>query len=451
MSTAMTIWRFIRYRFDLSDDQDEATDCIESIRRGIVFKGTNLWTLIFAIFVASVGLNMNSTAVVIGAMLISPLMGPIMGLGLGVGIYDFDLIKQSGKNLAIMVVVSLLTSTIYFLLTPLKGAQSELLSRTTPSIWDVVIAFAGGLAGIVAATRVEKGNVVAGVAIATALMPPLCTAGYGLATGQWYYMLGAFYLFSINAVFISFSTLLVVRLLKFPRKEFVSKEVASRVRRNVALVVLLTVLPSCVIAYFIVQKAIFESRSDNFVNTELQDNNVQVIRSNAEYNREGGVIHLYTIGDAMDSVAVQNLLRRLPEYGLNKTTLDLHQGIASAAPALDVNVLRSGILEELYAKNESALNEKNQELQQTRAKLATFQKNTEKTRAVAAEFKALQPTVEQLTLNQNLFFNYARQQTDTLPVVCVRFKKKISKTEQTKLYDWLKVRLAADTLVLIQY
>ena len=181
-------------------DKDNEALIVESIRNGVEFKGTNLWILIFAIFIASLGLNVNSTAVIIGAMLIYPLMGPIMGIGLGVGINDFELIKKAFRNLLIATIFSVLTSTLYFLLSPLNEARSELLARTTPTIYDVLIAFFGGMAGIVASSTKLKGNVIPGVAIATALMPPLCTAGFGLANGNMHYFFGAFYLFFINSV-----------------------------------------------------------------------------------------------------------------------------------------------------------------------------------------------------------------------------------------------------------
>lgn len=183
---------FVR-NFDLQHDKEDEAETIESIKRGVEFKGMNLWVLIFATFIASLGLNTNSTAVIIGAMLISPLMGPIMGFGLGLGINDFELIKRSFRNFATATIFSVITSSLYFLISPISEAQSELLARTQPTLYDVLIAFFGGLAGIVASSTKYKGNVIPGVAIATALMPPLCTAGFGLATGNFYYFFGAFY------------------------------------------------------------------------------------------------------------------------------------------------------------------------------------------------------------------------------------------------------------------
>ena len=209
------IWNVIKGYFNVLPDKEDEQETIHQISSGVVFHGANLWVLIFAIFIASLGLNVNSTAVIIGAMLISPLMGPIIGMGLAVGINDFALLKRAFKNYAVATVISVITATIYFALTPLNEAQSELLARTSPTLYDVLIALCGGAAGILAMATKGKGNVIPGVAIATALMPPLCTAGYGLAMGHLYYFFGAFYFFFINTVFICLSTFLGVRLFKF--------------------------------------------------------------------------------------------------------------------------------------------------------------------------------------------------------------------------------------------
>ena len=219
-SLSKSFQKFLSERFNLDEGKASERETIEEIKQSVVFRGANLWILMFAIMVCSVGLNVNSPAVVIGAMLISPLMGPIMGVGLGVGINDFELIVKALKNLGIAAGISVITSALYFWISPLNDAQSELLARTAPTLWDVLIALFGGLAGIVAGSRKEKSNAIPGVAIATALMPPLCTAGFGLATAQWNYFFGAFYLFFINSVFISLSTYLIVRLLRFKPKEF---------------------------------------------------------------------------------------------------------------------------------------------------------------------------------------------------------------------------------------
>lgn len=453
MAKSSAIWRylrsFLRYRFDLSEDQESASDTIAAIRRGIVFKGTNLWMLIFAVFVASVGLNVNSTAVIISAMLISPLMGPIMGIGMGASINDFELIKSAAKNLAVMVAFSLATSALYFLLSPLSEARSELLSRTTPAIWDVLIAFFGGLAGIVGATRKDKTNVVAGVAIATALMPPLCTAGYGLATGQWRYFLGAFYLFCINAVCISYSTLIVVRLLKFPKIEFVSQELEKRVQRNVMAVVLLTVLPSFFVAHNIVRREIFRQKVQEFVREEFDFRNTQLLKTESQYNRDTCRIQLFTVGEALDSVAINGLESRLAAHGLDGTKLEIRQGILGQQN-VDVTALRTGILEDLYRRNEQALLERETRIQSLQSELERYRRLESDAEAMAKELKALLPQVEDFSINSNVFFDFKNQKKDTLPIAFIQAKRRLAKSDERKIFDWLKARTGSDTLILIQ-
>ena len=227
-------------RFSLSEDSARQEETVDMICRGVEFRGTNLWVLIFATMIASLGLNVNSAAVIIGAMLVSPLMGPIMGVGLSLGINDFDLLKKSLRNFSLMVVVAIATSTLYFFISPLGTARSELLARTVPTTYDVLIAFFGGLAGIVAQSRKDRNStVIPGVAIATALMPPLCTAGFGLATGQFKFFIGAFYLFFINTVFIALATYMVVRMLKYHKKKFLDPARERYVKRIMLLITLL--------------------------------------------------------------------------------------------------------------------------------------------------------------------------------------------------------------------
>ena len=294
--------RFVRGRFDLSEDKASESEVIENIRKGIEFKGTNLWVLVFATFIASLGLNVNSTAVIIGAMLISPLMGPIMGIGLSVGINDFELMKRSLRNFGFMVLVSIATSTFYFVISPLSNAQSELLARTVPTTYDVLIALFGGLAGIVAQSRKDRtSTVIPGVAIATALMPPLCTAGFGLATLQLKYFIGAFYLFFINTVFIAIATYMVVRFLKYEKHSFLDSKKERKVRRSMVLIVLVTLIPSVVIGYRIVKRSVFEANADRYVATvmkfpQAQDFFCQIVVVRAAFRPVDQLLQLYRCG-----------------------------------------------------------------------------------------------------------------------------------------------------------
>ena len=278
------IKKFLSEYLDLRKDKDNELETVDSIRKGVEFKGANLWILIFAIFMASLGLNVNSTAVIIGAMLISPLMGPIMGVGLSVGLNDFELMKRSLKSFLITTLFSVTTATIFFLVSPVAEGQSELLARTSPTIYDVFIALMGGLAGVVALSTKEKGNVIPGVAIATALMPPLCTAGYGLATGNLVYFLGAFYLYFINSVFISLATFAGVRVMHFQRKEFVDKKREKKVRQYIILIAVLTMCPAVYLTVGIIQSTFYESAANRFVAEQLSFENTQVLDKKIHYH-----------------------------------------------------------------------------------------------------------------------------------------------------------------------
>lgn len=249
---SFNLQNYLAELLNLQTDTDEGS--IESIKRSVEFKGGNIWALVFAIFIASVGLNVNSTAVIIGAMLISPLMGPITGVGLAIAIYDFELFKKSMRNLSVATFISVLTSTIYFSITPLNEAQSELLARTYPTIYDVLIAFCGGTIGIIAVTRKEKSNAIPGVAIATALMPPLCTVGYGIAMGNLKFVLGAFYLFFINSFFIGLATVIVVRFLRFKSVNWVDEGLHKRLKSYLIYFSIIVILPSIYMAYNVIQK-----------------------------------------------------------------------------------------------------------------------------------------------------------------------------------------------------
>ena len=306
---------FVR-NFDVRQEKEDELETIESIKKGIEFKGTNLWVLIFATFVASLGLNTNSTAVIIGAMLISPLMGPIMGFGLGLGISDFDLIKRSFRNFATATVFSVITSTLYFLISPISEAQSELLARTQPTVYDVLIAFFGGLAGIVASSTKSKGNVIPGVAIATALMPPLCTAGFGLASGNLYYFFGAFYLYFINTVFISLATYVVVRLLKYPKKVFLDKQREKIVTRYVGIIVFFTIVPSLFLSYNLIRSSYFNERVRTFVTEELSFPNTQILSKVITDTSEKKEVKVVLIGQTVPDEMIANAKAKMPKYGL---------------------------------------------------------------------------------------------------------------------------------------
>ncbi|MFZ1460217.1 MAG: DUF389 domain-containing protein, partial [Ignavibacteria bacterium] len=257
---------------NLQNGEEKRDKVLDNVKSSISFRGSNLWILACAIVIASVGLNVNSTAVIIGAMLISPLMGPIVGAGFALAIYDFNLLKKSGKNLLIATIVSLVIAAVYFFISPFKEAQSELLARTSPTIYDVLIALFGGLVGVIALTRVEKGNPIPGVAIATALMPPLCTAGYGLAIGNFTYFFGAFYLYSINCFFICISTFLIIKYLNYKPVTTLKTKQEKLIRYGITSLILIMIIPSFYLAYNLLQKNNYSKKVEQYISKEFTNN-----------------------------------------------------------------------------------------------------------------------------------------------------------------------------------
>lgn len=437
---------FFKDRFDLHEGKEDELETIDYIKKNVEFKGANLWILIFAIFVASVGLNVNSTAVIIGAMLISPLMGPIMGIGLAAGINDFELLKKSLKNLGIAVLISILTSTIYFSFTPLNDAQSELLARTEPTIWDVLIALFGGLAGIVAGSRKEKSNAIPGVAIATALMPPLCTAGYGLASANLYYFFGAFYLFFINSVFISLSTYLIVRFMKFPKKEFLDRKREKTVRTYITLFTLLTIIPSVYLAYNIVKRTFWEKSVNQFISTEFDLPRSQIIATTLMYDADSSSIEISLIGERISEEEISRIQKRLDAYKLKNTYLNLKQ---SGDSGTDMNLLRSDILKDLYERNEALIQDKDQRIRLLERELSEYSRNSNQVVDLANEAKIHYPNLDNFTINRTIMANIKENRQDTLLLAFAKFRQNPSAQEKQRFGEWLKVRTKADTVSVI--
>ncbi|MCF8155609.1 MAG: TIGR00341 family protein [Rhodoferax sp.] len=373
-------------RFDLQPDQADASEIDQTFRSGVEFRGTNLWVLIFAIFIASIGLNVNSTAVIIGAMLISPLMGPIMALGYGAGINDSALMRSSVFNLGLAAILSLLASTAYFLITPLSQAHSELLARTTPSIWDVLIALFGGLAGVIGATRRVKSNLIPGVAIATALMPPLCTAGYGLAVGNFQYFFGAFYLFAINCVFIAIATLMIVRLMHLPSVKLLEEHAAVKRRTIIGLVVLLTVVPSLYLAFDLVQKELFDVNSTRYIHEVVRANpNVLVLSQGSDY--QSRQIRVTLAGERLSDTTIKAMEKRISEYGLRDAQLVLAQ---SGQVMPDINAVKKDILKDFIKSNQTEVIERE-------ARIAALQKELGELRKAASTQLPLHDIYREIT------------------------------------------------------
>ncbi|MEG2573938.1 MAG: TIGR00341 family protein, partial [Bacteroides sp.] len=405
----------------------------------------NLWILIFAIFIASLGLNVNSTAVIIGAMLISPLMGPIMGIGLAVGLNDFELMKRSLKNFLITTAFSVTTATIYFMLTPLEGAQSELLARTSPSIYDVFIALLGGLAGVIALSTKDKGNVIPGVAIATALMPPLCTAGFGLATGNLLYFLGAFYLYFINSVFISLATFIGVRVMHFQRKEFVDKVREKTVRRYIILLVVITMCPAVYLTMGIVESTFYEKEANDFVNKELNFKNTQILNKTIDYKKKE--IKVVLIGDEVPQTSITLAEDRLEKYKLGKTSLIVYQGMNNEG--MDISSIRSMVMEDFYKNNEQRLQDQQKKIHSLEKDLKKYEGFDEVSKKLVPELRVLYPETKSLSIAYTTQVTTDSMKVDTITLAVMNFTKKPKPEEEHKIAEWLKTRLETKDLKLI--
>lgn len=427
----------------LGEDMAPEKETIAAIEDGVDFRGAKLWILILAIFVASLGLNTNSAAVIIGAMLISPLMGPIIGMGLAVGINDFRLFKRAAKNYLVATLFSVATATAYFLLTPLDDVQSELLARTSPTIYDVGIALCGGLAGIVAlSSRSQRmGNVIPGVAIATALMPPLCTVGFGLGTGNWLFALGALYLYLINTIFISLATFIgVTFVMRYPKKVFVDKARERRVKRIITFISIVTIIPSIVITWQIVREAVFMNRCQDFCKGAVHCNEARVISQDFDYKNK--TIRMVLLGESVDSARISEMNMQLPNYGLDGVTLDIVQG----TKGLDEESVRGMIFSE---KNKTLatqrrLAEVEHEAKVLRDSLLQYADAGGASRVLLPELTALFPAVSSVSTGRGVhtYWNDSVMQDSAVYVVDVELNGRMKREDEARMKAWLDMRLA---------
>lgn len=431
----------LRYYFSVNKDISDLHQTAEGIRSGAEFKGANLWVLIFAIFIASLGLNTNSTAVIIGAMLISPLMGPIIGMGLAAGISDFALMKKSLRNYAVATVISIITATLYFATSPLSEAQSELLARTSPTIYDVFIAIFGGAAGILALSTRGNTNVIPGVAIATALMPPLCTAGFGLASGNWLYFLGAFYLYFINTVFIAFATYVGVRMMKFPTKSFPDKSREKKVQRYLLTVIIVTMCPSIYMTYTIVRQTIFSANVNNFIQTEMSQMGATVISKETDYKSQK--ISLTLIGRELNERQQDSLRGFLKRYHLENAHLTFIQGYHSKQLPVQQ------ILSAEQSKTALLTEQHNKEVRSLKEQLRYYENYQQLSLDLRPEMAILFPQTSDLHLAPVLTPAHDSVKADTFVLATTRVKSKLSAEERTQLQRWLQQRIATDSLQLV--
>jgi len=433
MKDYVRIKKFLSF-IDLNSGEENQNKVLENVKSSITFQGSNLWVLACAIVIASIGLNVNSVAVIIGAMLISPLMGPIVGAGFSLGIFDFPLLRKSLRNLVIATVVGLIVSTIFFLLSPFKEAQSEILARTSPNIYDVVIAFFGGLVGVIALTRVEKGNPIPGVAIATALMPPLCTAGYGLAIGNLNYFFGALFLYIINCVFICISTYFIVKYLKYPAVIHLDKGRQKLVRYVITALTAMMILPSIYLAYVLLDKKQYSLKIDTFIEHEFTNNGYTIIHEKMDLKNNPKILELAFLRKKFTDDEVLKLNQKLINYDLTDTKLVIIQ---------DTTDIKNFIKNEINTSN-SLVNANELLIADLEAKLAA---NSYDNMEILAEAKILFPSISNLSI-ANHTFNGNTDSMAVVPVMIYQSITPLSDSNQQILGSWLKQKLKKEELKL---
>jgi len=440
-----TLWQIIKRYFNVLPYKDGEKYVIKQITNGINFQGSNLWILIFAVFIASLGLNVNSTAVIIGAMLISPLMGPIIGMGLALGIADLDLFKQSIKNYLVSTFISVITATIYFTLSPITDAQSELLARTSPTLYDVLIALFGGAAGFLAMSTKGRNNVVPGVAIATALMPPLCTAGYGLAVQNTSYFFGAFYLYFINTVFIAFTTCLGVRFLHFHRKQFINREQMRRVNLYIVSIIIITIIPASYMTWNIIKQSVFENNIENFVTKELNYSGTNILSH--QYDLKTKTLHVVAVGNPISTDSIAKAQKTMANYQLDGYALKVIQGSNSDSLLLLQHKNKGQLM--VGEKNTAEWQELAYNNDVLKKELTSYTRYPVLANDMREELKVVCPSAKSIILSKasESFVDSASIKSHIVAII--KTNKTLAKDNRKQLYDWLKVKVKSDSLELI--
>ncbi|MDD7596924.1 MAG: DUF389 domain-containing protein [Prevotella sp.] len=438
---------YLRQYFDMSENREKEEDVVDEIASGVTFKGANLWILICAVFIASLGLNINSTAVIIGAMLISPLMGPILGMGLAVGIDDLPLLRRAVKNYMVATIIGIITATVYFLLTPFQGVQSELLARTEPTIYDVLIAFFGGAAGIVAASIKDKGNVIPGVAIATALMPPLCTAGYGIATGNLAFFAGASLLYFINTVFIAVATTFGVFLLRFRRKHFVDPQRCKFVHRMILAIAILTMIPAGYMTVRMMRTSLFDRQLSNFVQHNLNWKGTQVV---SQHLYGDSVLQIVALGKEITPEQKKKAQKELNEHSrLKHLKLAVIQGNESADLASERGNLLT--ISKNREKSVKVLQEQAVEIKNLREKLGKIDSYSQLSVDMFNEMLVLYPGVQSLVLSPVVEANLDTTANEPYLLAIAQFKvkKPLTNQQNNQMRQWIQKRTNEESVKLV--
>ncbi len=428
--------------FRLGKEQEDYDIVHSEIEKAIVFRGTNLVILICAILVASVGLNMNSTAVIIGAMLISPLMGPINGMGYSIATYDSELFKSAIRNYLFAVLVSLLTSALYFLISPVSTAHSELLARTNPTIYDVLIAVFGGIAGMLAINSKLKGNVIPGVAIATALMPPICTAGYGLATFHFEFFFGALYLFTINTVFIAVAAMIVAQMLKFPIRTIIDPDKMARVNRTISFTLVVVTVPSIIFGYRLVKNEQFFENANRFVKEVSVKKSSFLLESNID-SQSHSLLLIYS-GYGVNDKEKQEILETALKYKIDTASIEIVNGTDMAILEKEKEDMQSqkNILNNEINARDNEINAMTFLLQQKQRKLDSIVKIPTYGKTILSEIKTLYPQITSCSYAES----YVYPDTILRSVVVFQTEKKLYRKDKTKIKKWVQERIKKENV-----
>ncbi|MDQ6755615.1 MAG: TIGR00341 family protein [Bacteroidota bacterium] len=409
-----------------------------TISAGVSLRGYNLWILICSTVLASIGLDTNSTAVIIGAMLISPLMSPILGVGLSVAIHDRQLLFKSLRDLFLAVVISLGVSILYFFLSPLGEPTPELQARTFPTLLDVLIALFGGIAGIVSISRHDQTNAIPGVAIATALMPPLCTAGFGLATMHWNYFFGAFYLFFINAVFISLATYLIVRYLHFPEKKFLNKKIERQYKLWFGIVTFIVLIPSVYFLYTVYKKETVKKEIEKFVLTPITKQGNEVLKWELINTDSLKLIKVYHSGKQLT-----NSLKNIIDSTLHKNNMAKYHFVP-----MRINLTR----EEVSELSEETMRQMFQEMRLDEMNEQNGEKNnldSLSSEQIFKEIKIAFPFID-TTYNGWQLIPDSLGKFNSIPVVYYKTYRQINQKQKDQLYQFIRIRLRSDTVLLLK-
>ena len=440
-----TVLIYLKSLIHLSDEIDYE-NASTSIRKNIAFRGTNVFILACAIIIASVGLNVNSIPVIIGAMLISPVMGPIMGFGLGLGTQDNELVKNALKNFAVMVAISIIASSLFFVLSPLSLVNpSELLARTRPTIYDVFIALFGGFAGIIETSRKDKGSVITGVAIATALMPPLCTVGYGLSIGKWSYVFGALYLFTINSIFISLATFAAVKYFRFP---IVTENTGEKKKLSTTvlyIILIAVIVPSVLSAINMVQENNFLSHAEELVSDNKNIGKSFIYDHKATYSRKSPTLELYLAGEPLSHEGKQKIFVKAEEYGINRSQIIFHED----ATSMPEDISEAEIIKGIYEYNDKQIKRLNDSINKLEALISDYKSKEIPVGAISKELFAQYPDITDLSLTRGSTVNAADGRPSEQIMAFLTTDKPMDAEQHDRIERWLKVRLDNENVLVI--